>query len=400
MKGEPVILNNRAAILIVDDNPKNLQIVGSILQDEGIDAEFAMNGDAALEWIQNRAFDLVLLDVMMPGMNGFQVCRQIKSILKYESLPIIFLTARTDTESIIRGFESGGVDYISKPFNRRELLARVMNHLMLKKASDENKNYLDVIKLKNKLLTYSIQYAQRIQKAILPTAGLMNELLADHFILYLPKDIVSGDFYWIKAYGDHIFIAVADCTGHGVPGALMSILGYTGLNQAVNEYDLTSPVDILSHVHQFLKYALQKTSQESPVIDGMDMTLCRLDLKNNVMECCGANNSIYLVRKEELEIIKGDRGTIGDVDYDKTSLTNHVMKLTEGDIIYMPTDGFADQFGGDSDKKLSYRRLTGLLTGISTLSCSEQLTILNETFREWKKEQEQVDDVSILGIRI
>lgn len=380
-------------ILIVDDNPKNLEIVGNILQDDNIEAEFATNGQTALEWVDEKEFDLVLLDVMMPGMNGFEVCKKIKNKPEHESLPIIFITARTDTDSIIQGFDAGVNDYITKPFNKKELLSRVSIHLKLKKAQDE-------ITLKNKLLTSSIRYARRIQNAILPTHELLAELLPDHFVLYLPRDIVSGDFYWIKKYDNSLLLAVADCTGHGVPGAFMSLLGYTGLNQAVNEYDLTKPNDILSNVHQFLKYALHKTTRVNSVFDGMDITLCKLDLNNQVMECCGANNPIYLVRKGKLIIISAEKVTIGDIKNDLLEITNHEIKLKKGDNIYMHTDGFTDQFGGESDKKFSRRRLLDLFIRISSYTCSEQFIILEKTFMDWKNEQEQIDDVTIFGVCI
>jgi serine phosphatase RsbU (regulator of sigma subunit) len=337
---------------------------------------------------------------MMPGMNGFEVCRKIKNNSKHEALPIIFLTARTDTDSIIQGFDVGAVDYITKPFNKKELLARVSTHLMLKQAHDDIENYLDEITLKNKLFSHSVRYASRIQNAIMPDAELMEELLPEYFVLYLPRDIVSGDFYWIKKYDNSILLAVADCTGHGVPGAFMSILGCTGLNQAVNEYDLTNPSSILSHVHQFLRYALQKTTRDSPVFDGMDITLCKFDLDNKVMECCGANNSIYLVREGELRRIKGERATIGDADFDCFQLDNHEIILKKGDNIYMLTDGYADQFGGDSNKKFSSQRLADLFIKISSHPCSKQFSILENTFEEWKNDQDQIDDVTIFGIRM
>ncbi len=386
-------------VLIVDDNPKNLQVVGQMLLEEGIEAEFATNGETALEWIRERDFKLILLDVMMPGMDGYEVCREIRKDPENGSIPIIFLTARTDTESIVQGFDTGAVDYITKPFNKKELLARVSTHLMLKKAHDDIENYLEEITLKNKLLTYSVQYASRIQNAILPPPELVEKLLPDYFILYLPRDIVSGDFYWIKEIDDSVLVAVADCTGHGVPGAFMSMLGYTGLNQAVDEYGLTNPNEILNHLHQFLKNALQKKKTECPVFDGMDITLCRLFPSGNTMECCSANHTIYLFKKGEMQSIRGERVTIGDVDYDALALNNHNIKLSKGDAIYMLTDGYTDQFGGDSGKKFSTRRLTELLGSIRNDPCSRQSDIMRQAFYDWKKDQEQIDDVSVLGIR-
>jgi CheY-like chemotaxis protein len=389
---------NSVSVLIVDDNPKNLQIVGNILQDEGFDVEFATDGDSTIEWVNNKDFDLILLDVMMPGTDGFQVCRKIKVSPKCMSVPVIFLTASTDNSMIIKGFDAGGVDYITKPFNKRELVARVKTHSMLKISHDDNERYLDEITLKNKLLTYSVQYAQKIQEAILPPIELMNKVLDDCFILYLPKDIVSGDFYWLKEIrNDAVLLAVADCTGHGVPGAVMSMLSYTGLNQAVDEYNLTGPAEILSHVHQYLKSMLHKTTLNSPVIDGMDISLCKLDAKRKKLECCNTNNPVYLARKGELTVLKGEFVTIGDVDVDTIKLSTHKISLSKGDTLYLFTDGYKDQFGGRDDKKFSSRRLAELLRSVSSRACTEQLSILESRFREWKEDEDQVDDVTILG---
>ena len=180
----------------------------------------------------------------------------------------------------------------------------------------------------------------------------------------------------------------------------MSMLGYTGLNQAVNEYGLIKPSDVLSHVHQYLKNMLQKTTLNRPVFDGMDITLCKLDLNNNIIECCGANNPIYMVRNGEFFKITGDRVTIGDVMIENLQLTNQEIQMKSGDIIYMVTDGFSDQFGGDAGKKFSSRRFIDLLKSICSKPCTMQLSILEKTFEEWMKGQEQVDDVTVCGILI
>ena len=207
--------------------------MGNILKSKDYEVEFAIEGQTALDWIEKKDFDLVLLDIMMPGIDGFEVCKAIKDNPEKQQLPIIFLTAKTDTESIIKGFETGAVDYVSKPFNKNELLARVSTHLELKRSRDEIKRYARDIENKNKLITYSIQYAQNIQNATLPSPESLKEILPEHFILYKPKDVVSGDFYWISQDKGKIIVVSADCTGHGVPGAFMSILGICLLNEIV-----------------------------------------------------------------------------------------------------------------------------------------------------------------------
>jgi len=202
------LINSR--ILIVDDNVKNLQVLGGFLQNAGFQVEFALEGKSAIDWIGRSSFDLVLLDIMMPGVNGYEVCRSLKSELKNKDLPIIFLTTKSDHESIIEGFSVGAVAFIKKPFIKDELLARVRTHLEIKLSRDKLAIYLAEIEEKNRDITASIQYAKSIQEAMLKTSEPFKLAFPDHFILFLPKDIVSGDFYWFKSVGHVNIIAVMD----------------------------------------------------------------------------------------------------------------------------------------------------------------------------------------------
>lgn len=205
-----------------------------------------MDGKKALEWTKRKDFDLILLDVMMPEMSGFEVCEHLKANSKTSDIPIIFLTARTDTESIVKGFNLGAVDYVTKPFNKSELLARVSTQVALKKSRDETLKYL-------KLLKDSVNYAEKIQDAVLPSPEILYDVFPGYFILYKPKDIVSGDFYWINRIKNFIYIAAADCTGHGVPGAFMSMLGITLLNEIVSKSRLDNPNQILNFLRKKIK---------------------------------------------------------------------------------------------------------------------------------------------------
>jgi len=220
-------------ILIVDDNPQNLQVLGNILNNKEYEVEFATGGYQALEWLDHKNFDLIILDIMMPGMSGFEVCETIKLDSVKKKIPIIFLTASTDTDSIVKGLELGAVDYVTKPFNHQELLARVATQVKIKRSQEQITCYLKEIESKNKLITYSIRYAQYIQNTVIRMNANISKVFPEYFIFFLPKDIVSGDFYWIHTFKDGIILAVMDCTGHGVPGALMSMIGITLMNEIV-----------------------------------------------------------------------------------------------------------------------------------------------------------------------
>ena len=209
---------SRSSILVVDDNLQNLEVLGGFLKNEGLSVEFAIDGSSALSFLEKKKFDLVLLDIMMPGMNGFEVCLKLKSNPDTTEIPVIFITAVSDTESIIKGFSNGAVDYITKPFIQDELLARVKTHLKAVKSKQQILNYLSKIEEHNKDISNSIVYARNIQNAVLNSIDVNPHYLPVHFILNIPKDILSGDFCWINIIDKTVIFAVMDCTGHGVPG--------------------------------------------------------------------------------------------------------------------------------------------------------------------------------------
>ncbi|MCK4664587.1 MAG: response regulator [Bacteroidales bacterium] len=388
-------------ILIVDDDHKSLQVLGSILKQDNYKVDFALDGIEALNWLKREKFDLILLDIVMPRLNGFEVCERIKKDPNTKNIPIIFITSKDDIESTVQGFKLGAVDYITKPFNTDELIIRVGTQLTIKKNHDDLIKFSNELEIKNKTILDSIIYSERIQKAILPGKEEFEKLNIKHFIIYKPKDIISGDFYWIKKTENKLLFAVVDCTGHGVPGAIMSMIGYSAINQAVNEYGMDNPGKILLHMHNFIINSLQKTTHpDNKVNDGMDISLCALDKKNNILEFAGANQSLFLVRNKELTVIKGEKFSIGEILLSINEFKNHKIKLENNDLIYIITDGFSDQFGYESDKRYTIKRLKNFLISISKKSIKEQYNMLENEFKKWKGENEQVDDVTILGIQI
>jgi serine phosphatase RsbU (regulator of sigma subunit) len=260
----------------------------------------------------------------------------------------------------------------------------------------ELKNAYDEVEKKNREIVDSINYARRIQRGILPSEELLKKLLPESMLFYLPRDIVSGDFYWLNQYENKIFFTAADCTGHGVPGALLSIIGKIGLDRAINEFGLTTPSLILDKLAVLLKETF--ASSGSLMKDGMDIALCAYDPDEKTLEFAGARNSLFLLRDHELIVYKADRQSIESSD-ELRPFTNHTIKLKKEDVVYIFSDGYCDQFGGPENKKFMTKNLKSLVTEIFQKPVSEQKSILENRFLEWKGGNEQIDDVCILGVR-
>ncbi|HCA82862.1 MAG TPA: hypothetical protein DEP18_03680 [Flavobacteriales bacterium] len=259
----------------------------------------------------------------------------------------------------------------------------------------------EVIEEKNKHITDSIVYAKRIQEAILPPEDVFKLHLRNSFVLYKPKDIVSGDFYWIERKENKILFAVVDCTGHGVPGAFMSIIGYNGLNQIVNEYNITQPAEILNNLNRIISATLKQRAEESKIRDGMDLSVCSIDLENHKLEYAGANNPIFIVRNNEVIEVKADKQPIGNfVGEEDFRFTNKEIDLLPNDRLYVFSDGYADQFGGPRGKKLKYSTFRDLLIENCDLPMEEQKRVLDQMFETWRGDLEQIDDVCVIGVGI
>jgi serine phosphatase RsbU (regulator of sigma subunit) len=257
----------------------------------------------------------------------------------------------------------------------------------------------ELIELKNKDITDSINYAKRIQEAILPTLENFKSLFPESFILFKPKDIVSGDFYWLTEKNGQILVAAADCTGHGVPGAFTSMIGNALLNEIVNDRTILEPGKILDALREGIIKALKQSGKEGESKDGMDISLCSINAKTKQLQFAGAYNPLFIVRKGTLIEIKADKYPIGISDR-KSLFTNHTLDLQKGDTLYIFSDGFADQFGGPDGKKFMRKRFKEHLLQIQAKNMDEQWKMLNLAITEWQGPIEQVDDILIIGIRI
>jgi serine phosphatase RsbU (regulator of sigma subunit) len=250
---------------------------------------------------------------------------------------------------------------------------------------------------KNKEITDSINYAQRLQQAILPSIEFITQNFPNNFVLYKPKDIVAGDFYWAEKIGEKFFIAAADSTGHGVPGAIVSVVCSNALNRTIKEFKLTETGKILDKTRELVIETFEKSASE--VKDGMDISLLCIDSKNKNIYWSGANNPLWYIQDNELKEIKADKQPIGKTEYPKPFRT-HEIEYKANTTFYLFTDGFADQFGGPNGKKFKYKQFSDLLVKNNNLSQSQQAEIINKAFSDWKGDLEQVDDVCVIGIKI
>lgn len=257
------------------------------------------------------------------------------------------------------------------------------------------------LSLKNKSITDSINYAKRIQTAMLPPYKLFKSIFPSSFILFMPKDIVSGDFYWVNKLNDKIFISAVDCTGHGVPGAFMSIIGFELFRKITNIEGLSRPSDILNRLNEDF-HVIFKDVENVVLRDGMDVSFCSIDKKDRILEFAGAFNPLYLIRDNKITEIKGDRFAIGldETNFKEQTFKNHIIPIQKGDILYLFSDGFADQFGGPDGKKYKYRRFRHLLLTLHQLPMEKQHEILENNVIEWRGDQDQVDDILVIGIKI
>ncbi|MBK7712636.1 MAG: SpoIIE family protein phosphatase [Bacteroidales bacterium] len=258
----------------------------------------------------------------------------------------------------------------------------------------------DIIKDKNASITSSIKYASHIQNAVLPPVGLIDKLLPENFILSKPKDIVSGDFYWLTEADNQIVITVADCTGHGVPGAFMSLLGILFLNEIVNIEGITTSVDIVTKLREKLVNCLQQGRSDVPVTDGMDIALCVIDKNKKTIQYTGGVNDLIYISKGELNVIKADQSSVCAFMNKSGSFTMKEINYKKDDLLYLFSDGFQDQFGGEFDKKYLVPHFRLTLLEIHKLPMSEQKEILENKLNDWMKGAVQTDDITVIGIRL
>ncbi|MBS1636058.1 MAG: response regulator [Bacteroidetes bacterium] len=390
-------------IAVIDDENDVLDIIKYNLDKEGFQVSVYSDCESALEGFQSRTLpDLIICDWMLPGMSGFDLLKLLKANIRYKLIPFIMVTCHNTSRFITDALNNGADDYLTKPFKLKELVARVHKrlnqvdkdqHLLLKEdfkqVDQKHHDHLD-----------SLKSAKRIQSAVLPSQNYFLNKYNTSFIFNKPKDVVSGDFFWYAECYDSLFVAVADCTGHGVPGALTSIMGNMFLNQLVFDKRIMDAGTILKELNMMMVNALNNQTHTERMYEGMDIGLMIIDRKQKQAQFAGALHNLWLVSNNTLQEYKGMRYPIGgfQLERDKTFKT-HRLQLQRKDRIYLKTDGFADQFG-KSGKKFLTKRLKSTLVSMQPFPIQVQQLELESIFNMWKGEAEQTDDVMLFGYEV
>ena len=402
-------------ILYIDDEEDNLTVFYSAFR-RNYKVHLASSGQEGLEILGNHHIQLVIADQRMPKMTGIEFLEKI--INTHPECIRMVLTGYTDVEDIIQAINKGRVyRYITKPWNKDDLKITIdqaletfdlkqqnrklftdleeANQTLEKKVIERTKQ----IEFQRREITDSIQYASRIQNALLPPSEELEQFLPSYFILNKPRDIVSGDYYWLAQKDNKVVFAVADCTGHGVPGAFMSILGVAYLNEIVNKTVAIRSNEVLNQLRAHVIKSLHQTGKADEARDGMEIALCVVDFGKKKLQYSGAFRPLYLIRDNELQELKRDSMPIGIYRDEELSFSNEELNFKENDIIYLFSDGYVDQLGGPNRKTYKSKKFKQLLINIHQKPLDQQKAILEKEFEAWRRDIEQIDDILVMGIR-
>jgi phosphoserine phosphatase RsbU/P len=403
-------MSKQIRILLLEESLADAELLMRTLSDADLDHE--------LHWVETKSHflselhnfkpDVILAEHTLPGFSQLEA---LDISRKYTpDIPFILVTGSASERLAAEYMKAGVDDYIlkdslirlpnsirnifSKTYAQREKKEVESLHARLQLAYNK-------IEENNKNITASLNYAKLIQEAMLPEKSILNGYFRRSFIIYKPKDIVSGDFYWFAERGGKLLVAIADCTGHGVPGALMSMIGYGILNETVNGYKTTQPARILKRLNAGVTKALRQ-NPGSQRCDGMDIAVISLDKTKNELQFAGANRHlVYIPKGREMQLVKGNKSGIGGLHTEsEVEFTNHAIRFSAGDVIYMFTDGYADQFGGARGKRMMTRNLFNILQRSLSFGLEEQEIVLIHWLRKWQRNLEQTDDILLMGAEL
>lgn len=407
-------------VLLIANNDVEIEKIAFILDDQFPDltVDKVNTCNDIFNKIKIYSPDIILFDIDCPDKCLDHNLIPISDIQKIKKTPIIVLSSTSKYHKI---FETGAINFIQKPYSEITLISNLKTALNLIKLigsinhkeieiEEQNKqirlqienelNQREIIIRNNKEIMADIRYASKIQQAILPKIDFINKTIYEYFILHQPKSHVSGDFYWVSCTGNKKIIAVGDCTGHGLSGALMHMLGSVFLNEIISKGNFSTANEILEQLRDHIMRSLNQTGETGEAQDGLDIALCIIDCEKHILQFSGANNPVYIIKNRELIEIKGDRMPVGiHINFDKP-FTNHILGLESNDQIYLFSDGYADQFGGPKGKKFRYKQFKELLINISHEPMNIQKEILNNTQDKWRGSSEQIDDILVFGIKI
>lgn len=424
------------SILYVDDEESNLRIFRTSFK-RYYKVHTVASGEEGLKVLQENPVDLILTDQKMPEMTGVDFLKQV--IPHYPDPVRIIVTGFSDTESIIRAINECGIyQYITKPWKNEELKfiidkalesyqIRMNNKQLVNQLKEANEDLeqkvidrtqelaqkneevrksrdilfktAEAMRKTNNKLTNSINYAKRIQNAILPPIESIKAKIPNSFVLFKPRDIISGDFYWYGEVGNKTILGAFDCTGHGVPGAFMTLIGNDLLNFIIHAEHITDPAIILSKLHKKVVEHLKQDANQNQ--DGMDVAICVLDEDNNTLEFAGAKNTLVVIKDGEMTEYKGDKFPIGGTQgYLQRDFSKQTISLNGGAACYMFSDGYIDQFGGEDNKKFMRKRFKNLLQEITHDPMDKQKDVLENTIEDWMNGYTQIDDILVVGFKL
>ena len=385
-----------------------MQTISDLVLDKLNTLVIIVNSKGEVEYISNSSKALLGFEPdqllgdnwwIIPRQNkdeGFAVKEKILSIMLHDSYQIEqgFEHALKTSKGLIKWFK-----WSSALTADDKVVGIGIDVTEKKKTELRNLEINRTLREKNKEITDSISYAKNIQQAILQSDSFLKTNFKDGFVLYQPKDIVSGDYYFFYENEENKYVAAIDCTGHGVPGALMSVIANSLLKEVFYNKALTKPDEILYVLDELLFESLNKNRQGEIRYDGMDISLCAINKKTNVLNFAGAMRPMFIVREGEMTEIKGSKYPLGYY-FEKKEFTLNTMQLNEFDQIYLTTDGYADQFGGNKNKKLNRKAFKELLLSLSGMNGDEQNSFLEYSLKNWKQDEEQTDDVLVIGFTI
>lgn len=403
-------MTGKLKILILEDVPFDAEMIERELSKANFDfiSRRVDTRNGFIQAIDEFMPDIVLSDHSLPQFDSMSALSIVKE--KCPEVPFILITGSVSEEFAVECMKAGVDDYILKAslirlptaiksiFSKKKI---IRERDVIESLNNRLRRASESLKETNRDLVDSIVYAKQIQEAVLPEQNSMQKYFPNSFLIYEPKNIVSGDFYWTAEQNGKLIIAVVDCTGHGVPGAFMSMMGNNFLNTIVYVKNIIEPAEILNELNIAIRKSLKQDKIGSSSRDGMDVAICSIDLKNKVLTFAGANRPLFYLKNNALTIIKGDKFSIGGLqDAHGKVFKNHKIEMSEVDDLYMFTDGYIDQFGGSSDKKFLCKRFRQMLSLFCDRTMAEQKRLLLETFRKWKGNMEQTDDICIVGIRL
>ncbi len=396
-------------LLIVDDEQANLKTIFTILKslEEPFRILTATNGVDACRIAEIEQPDLIIMDWEMPEMNGIEATQELRRHDKTRDIPVIIATGKmTDPAHLKAALAAGAHDYVRKPIEPMELLARIESSLRLARAYARTRELLQQLADEHRNIIDSINYAKRIQQFVLPEEQRLRQRFPDSFILYLPRDIVSGDFYWFHSKRNQTIFVAGDCTGHGVPGAFMSLLGINALNQILRDFGSLDADLFLAEFNErigaLLKQGYAASKEAVPPMDGMDVALANIDTKNYIVQYAGAGRPLYFTRNGQLEFVKGAHYPIGGTGllYQKVTYERHEVQLAPGDCLYFFSDGYTDQFNSENKRKFGVKRFREILQEVQAQPMENQRDHLIDVLTTWKGDQAQTDDIMVIGLRL